>query len=183
MSKPSRRPNRRDRPRRVRTVASGARLHVVVATQPRPARASGVDLTHEVALVKAALLYADTVELVSPAAALLQTARALESATVSDALNLLSALDPTTLGHLGGGGLPTNWRDLVQVAQMLNALPPTQRSRLTDGADQKAIAELLSIVRGFEDHARQLCDVSRHPGRPNPRTVGSGVRHFRGCGW
>lgn len=156
----SRRESRRDRPRRVKAVVSSSRLHLVVATQPRPVPGGVVDLSHEVALVKAALLYADTVELVSPGAQLMEGTRAMGGASVDDTLQLLASLDPSTLRHLGGKDLPPNWLTIIQGARLLATLAPAQRRELAGGADPEAIDELVAMVRGFEGPAGQLRDIA-----------------------
>jgi hypothetical protein len=144
----------------VRYVASDSALRVLIATQPRPA-GSGVDLASDVALTKAALLYADSVELVSPGAAMIASAGALESATTSDAVGLLGQLDQRTLSHLGGASLPDNWLQIVQGVMALNQLTPAARqAALGDYADDPHVAELLDKFRDLSGPTEQLRTIA-----------------------
>lgn len=148
MGKPSRRPNRRNRPKRVRYVAAGSRLRVVIATQPKSTGA-GVDLTSDLALTKAALLYADSVELVSPGAAMIGALGALEFATTSDALDILSSLDQDTLQHLGGASLQGDWRQAVDAMRAVEQMPPAVKRQLLDATPE--LSGALEAVRKLDD--------------------------------
>ncbi|MBO0609878.1 hypothetical protein [Myceligenerans salitolerans] len=136
-------------------MAAGSGLRVVIATQPK-ATDGGVDLAADLALTKAALLYADTVELVSPGAAMIAATRALESATTSNALDVLESFDHDTLQRLGGP-LSDNWRQIVETVKAVDQAPALKR-QLLDASPK--LAELFEIVRGFDDSALRLRSVA-----------------------
>src|SRR5699024_4528817 len=54
-------------------------LHMVLATLP-VSNSEGLDLSREVALVRSAVLYADTIDLISPAGSILSTVDGLQAA-------------------------------------------------------------------------------------------------------
>lgn len=160
MSKPSRRANRRDRPRRVRYVASGPELKVAIVTSPRSDE-HGVSLEADVALTKAALLYADKVELMSPAAAMVANTASFGQASEDDLLSLLTSLDPATLAHLGGGNLPDNWLQIVTGMRALAALPvATQRALLGPDATPELLATLASTRDAFAGPMQQMREMA-----------------------
>lgn len=160
MGKESRRANRRDRPRRVRYVASGPELKVVIATSPRSNK-SGVSLEADVTLAKAALLYADKIELVSPGAAMVASVATMGDASETDLLDLLAGLDRKTLAHLGGGSLPDDWKQKVAAMRLMGALPPaTQRALLGEHATPEVLAVLASTRDAFTAPMQQMRTVA-----------------------
>lgn len=74
------------------TALSSTALHMSVATAPSNAV---LDLGAEIRQTQAALLYADSVTLISPRAALIQTVADIENATSMELLELLVAVAPT----------------------------------------------------------------------------------------
>ncbi len=161
MSKPSRRESRRNRPKLVRYVDANSQLRVVVATQPTCAHGVPVDLSHDIALVKAALLYADHVELVSPGAATVTSAGGLQTATTADAIELLATMDPATLAHLGGKDLPDNFAQLVQGALGLSQTPTDQVGRVPgEDVSDEFVADLRAHVDGLQAPTQQLRELA-----------------------
>ncbi len=145
----------------MRFVDSGAQLRVVVVTQPTVARSVPVDLSHDVTLVKAALLYADHVELVSPGAAMVTSAGGLQAATTADALELLGTLDAATLAHLGGNNLPDNWVQMAQGALVLSKMPTDQvRKALGEDVSDEFLADLRARVASLQEPTQRLREVA-----------------------
>jgi hypothetical protein len=94
-------------------------LRVSIITSPKSA-ARGPLLHRDVELTKAALLYADEVELVSPGAAMLGSVAALAGGGMPALLEMFSALDDETLAHLNQGKeMPANFREMLPLLPML----------------------------------------------------------------
>lgn len=89
------------------------RLSIVVS--PTSAQGS-ISLRKEVELVRAAALFADHIEIVSPVAELLGGMTAAFYASDTASVELLLSLDDSTVKHLGWANLPPNWRDLLRRA-------------------------------------------------------------------
>lgn len=160
MGKQSRRANRRDRPRRVRYATVGPELRVVIATSPR-SDARGVSLEADVSLAKAALLYADKVELVSPGAAMVASMASLGHGSEADLLHLLGSLDRKTLAYLGGGSLPENWQEIVAAMRLMGDLPvEAQRVLLGEHATPEVLATFASTRDAFKGPMEQMRTVA-----------------------
>lgn len=118
MGKQSRRQSRRERPGRQRGVPKP--LQVVIGTAPH-SDFTGPSMESDLRLVRSAVLYADTVHLVSPAAAMLGSVSALAAGDELDVLQLVTSLDDGTIAHLAGNNLPDNWRDAVTRMALLGS--------------------------------------------------------------
>lgn len=157
MGKTSRRESRRNRPKHIRYVAEGQRLKILIATQPR-SRPGGVDLSGDIALVKAALLYADSVELLSPGVSMLSEVGGLQQATAIDALGLLASLDEQTLAHLGATDLPPETFQALRGVLALQSLTRAQRRELLGGyADDPEVKRFLeSTAESLQGPTEQI---------------------------
>jgi hypothetical protein len=94
-------------------------LRVSVITSPS-SHAGGPVLDRDIELVKAALLYADEVELVSPGAAMLGSVAALAGGGMPALLEMFSALDDETLGYLNQGkAMPENFREMLPLLPII----------------------------------------------------------------
>jgi hypothetical protein len=123
MSKQSRRPGRRNRAGRLKFGQGPTPLKVVIATSPKSSL-DGPTVREDVSLVRSAILYADHVELVSPAAAMLGSVAGLASGDEENLFQFLLSLDDETMSRLNGGGqLSANWREAIQV---MTAMTPDQ---------------------------------------------------------
>lgn len=112
-------------------------------------------------LAKAALLYADKVELVSPGAAMVASVAGLGEASEADLLDLLGSLDRKTLAHLGGGSLPDDWQQKVAAMRLMGSLPTaTQRALLGEHATPDVLATLASTRDAFAGPVRQMRAVA-----------------------
>lgn len=80
------------------------RLRMTVVVHPESAsRERGVVSLHrEVQAIRAAILYADEIEVVSPASEMLMGVRAFAETSDAPALDVLKSLDPVSLEQLGG---------------------------------------------------------------------------------
>lgn len=136
MSKPSRRASRRNRTRRTRS--SAQQLSVAVVTYPASIP-GGVSLRKDVELVRAAILYADEVQLVSLGAVTLAGVLQLASGDGTELLALLASLDDATVEALGGGTLPAGWRELLQAMPALASGPVLDALGL--GAEKRQFLE------------------------------------------
>ena len=97
MGKPSRRENRRNRKKDRQVPLSG--LKVAVATTP--GSSSSLSVVKELELVKAAVLYADQVSLLSPVAALTLGVHQLTISDDEQLLDFMFSLDDRTLSRIG----------------------------------------------------------------------------------
>ena len=141
----------------------------MIATAPQ-SDARGGSLKADVTLTKAALLYADKVELVSPGAAMVASVAALGEGSEADLLNLLGSLDRKTLAHLGGGNLPDNWQEIVAAMRLMGDLPlEVQRVLLGEHATPEVLATFASTRDAFKGSMEQM------------RTVASGLIETSGA--
>ena len=170
MGKQSRREGRRNRHQRRRMGPGTTRtgLTLIVATSPVSIE-DGNFLAHDLELVRAALLYADTVELISPVAQMVSGISALQSASPDGWLDLLSQLDDATLTHVGVEGGPTEFRDAIAKYRGLAGLPRARRREILG----KHNSELQDIQRAFAQHLdtsdgprQQLTAVLERAGAP-----------------
>lgn len=156
MGKKSRRAGRRNRPRRpklaARSTVDGLRL--VVATSPE-AISDGRFLEHDLRMIRSALLYADTVELVSPVANMLGGAAALHEGGPDAWIELLASLDDDTLHLVVADRDPAEFRSLLKTWQELSQMPRAQRRRVLGPHD--------SILRTLEEGFRQTVDGTKGP--------------------
>lgn len=152
MTKKRKQPNRahvRTKP----TVSEAIRpLRVSIVTSPK-SQPGGPILHRDVELTKAALLYADEVELVSPGAAMLGSVAALAEGGIPALIELFESLDDETLGSLNQGKpMADNFRE------MLPLLP------LMMDPDVAKLAGIEDEVQGFssqlEEAQAQLAEVA-----------------------
>ena len=143
MSKPSRRPNRAIRPKgrrarrsQMKLTPSGG-LHLVVATVPN----GSMSLEHDLQPVRSALLYADTVEFLSPLALLVSFTEQLASGDIEVVAATLAQLDDDTAAYLLPDGLDRDAvLEVLSLINQVNALPRAVRRKHVS-------AELTSEVR------------------------------------
>jgi hypothetical protein len=92
-------------------------------------------------MVRSALLYADTVELLSPAAVMVGSVAALHDSDADGWLGLFDGFDDATLTHLGLDGDPAEFRQVLAQYRSLAALPRAQRRALLGrhGAEMQAV--------------------------------------------
>lgn len=92
--------------------AEGPPLKVAIVTDPASS-AEGVSLARDVDLVKAAVLYADEVQLVSVGAAMIAGIAQFAEGDGGGVLSLFTGMDDETLEHYTGAPLPAGWREAV----------------------------------------------------------------------
>lgn len=96
---------------------------VSIVTTPQ-ANSAGVSVHGDVELVKAALLYADKVELISMGTGMIGSVAAVSEGGTEAMLALLTSLDDDVLEHMNGGSsLPDGWRQLVPLMVGLSGTP------------------------------------------------------------
>lgn len=128
-------------------------------------------LGRDLRLVRAAIMYADHVQLISPGAQMIQQIAPLGNATGLDAAVMLKALDDETIAYLSGGdGFPEGWQEMLDLLMSFDAdgwvglgeLSGTDLSELgeirqgMDAAFTEAAAELRATIT-------DLVDVSGYP--------------------
>ncbi|WP_146072534.1 hypothetical protein [Arthrobacter sp. 4R501] len=158
MGKQSRRLSRKNRTKFAASVTDG-NLRIVVATTPTTV-GSGVTLIPDLKLIRAALLYADHVELISPSATMLEGLNDLRSGGVPAFLALAAGLDDETLKYRIKGDDPAQTREMINRLLEYRALTRQERRSLDvstqaayQGAEQ-GLAGLYSAIgtREIEDH-------------------------------
>lgn len=143
-----RQPNRLRR--RTMPTIKEEQVRVAVATSPSTSDGS---IASDVALAKAALLYADEVEMVGLGVSLLEELRQRTNGPVGT-LGLLRALDNEALEYVQGPSasrMPENWRTLV------DQFAAADISTLPDEA-KKLFLDAQATLEEFNDGARPLVD-------------------------
>lgn len=122
-------------------------LKILVATGPEQ-NADGITVQADVRLVRAALLYADEVELISPSALMIASVAAASAQGPDFLFELMETLDDDTLRYLGYDGDLDEMRVAMASIRVLNALPRPQRRNLL-GAEKSR--EIRAMVQGLAD--------------------------------
>ena len=116
----------------------GTGLELLVA--PSPTSGPGAKfLDRDLSLIRAGLLYADRVELLSPSALMLSGVASISDPTAMIAL--LNQLDADTLAHLGLRGDPAKFQAVLLQLQATMRLSREQRRSLT-AAQRSALDEV-----------------------------------------
>lgn len=154
MGKRGRRARREGRARRVPTRSP---LTVAVVTHPS-SRKAGVSLHGDADLVRASVLYADHVELVSMGALMVATQAQLAAGDGSELLRLITELDDQTLQALAPN-FPTDQSELIrQFPPLLNS-PALDRVGL--GRERRALkAQLAEAQAGLRRRTDSLLEKS-----------------------
>lgn len=167
---------RQKRPRRdkrskasVRIEASGG-LTIVIATGPQQG-SRGLSVEEDVRLVRSALLYADKVELISPAALMIASLAAGAAQGPDFVFELMGTVDEDNLRRLGFRGDIAEMRSaLVQIKQV-NAMPRAERRKLLGAAGSRQLREMVAELvgqflhgeDGFEAVANNLWEQAGAP--------------------
>lgn len=132
-------------------------LKMTVATYPT-SDAGGISLARDVDLVKAAVLYADEVELISAGASMLSGMRNLSDAGAVGLAQVLMELDDETLRYVGGDILPDGWRETLLPAMVAISLEPEVLRSLPGGDEitDDTFAELREAAQGMDEVTAQL---------------------------
>lgn len=157
----SRRAGRANRPRPPRRRIAGPPidpLKIVVAAVPSSGRRS---LHNEVELVRAAILYADEIELVSPAAQMVSSVASLADGDIYGLFNILAELPDDLLQFMndGNSSLPSNWREILPAALIAIQMGPDGLRRLP-GGDQITQAQLDQMA-GFNGQFDEIMGTMR----------------------
>lgn len=147
-----RREPRRER-RRTKETLSEAPIKVAIATTPQSGNAGRRALDQDTELTKAALLYADEVELVSLSVSMFDELRQIIDAGELGGYGLLASLDDDTINYLATRSgsentLPPNWRETLAAA--LTVPPEALEALGIEGADQ--LRELRDVAA---EHGRR----------------------------
>jgi hypothetical protein len=107
-------------------------------------------LADEIDLAEAALLYADEVEIVSLSVAMLDGLRTVTQDGSNGMFDLIDALGPDVVAHLGGGNLPSDWRS--QFDRMMTLDPDLVEQ--IDPSAASTVHEIQDQVRAMSERAR-----------------------------
>lgn len=140
------------RANRIRHLKPTPQLNLSIVTYPSVDVANS--MAREIELVKAAVLYADHVELFSINGAMIGSVVAAGQ-NASSVLAMLAAIDDETLAGLGAPGLPSSWRQyapilggLLDNPELVNALAPEVGRELVEMSRSLTtgpLAELQSV--------------------------------------
>lgn len=139
--------NKRRPPRR-KTKPDVIRTHLAVITSPSSGGGQ-VNLHGDVALAKAAALYADSIEILSLGQQAVQSLADFSGGPDENILALMTSLDDKTLQHLAGGSDPAQLR---QAVALIGQLDPAQLQALSRTSPE------LAGLEGFADVLRQSRD-------------------------
>jgi len=162
------------------TVGEAVRpLRVSIITSPK-SHPNGPVLHRDVELVKAALLYADEVELVSPGAAMLGLVAGLAEGGIPALIELFGSFDDETLGDLNQGKpMPDNFREMLPLLPLL--MDPGRRETHGDRGRRQRILVRAGGSASPARRGRREPHLGPGSGRTDPR-LGVGVskpRHGR----
>jgi len=151
-----RREPRRERKRSKETL-SEAPIKVAIATTPQTSSGDRRALDQDTELTKAALLYANEVELVSLGISMFDELRQVIDAGELGGYGLLASLDDDTINYLATRGgtkrseLPSDWREMIGAA--LTTSPEALESLGVEGADT-----LREFQETAAEHGRRMQD-------------------------
>lgn len=130
--KSSRTPNRgRVRTRPTVRERPALPLKVAVVTYPATHVGGGITVQADSALVKAAVLYADEIELISLGAAMIGAMASLAQGGSDALLDVMRSLDESTMQRISGGaGFPVEALDLIPLIQAFGRTPEGQEAGL-----------------------------------------------------
>lgn len=137
------------------------RLNVAIATYPESG-AGGVTLANEVNLVKASLLYADKIELVSIGYSMLDAVRQVADTGVVGMIQVLTCLDDETIANLGWN-MPLGWRETMLPAFAIMSLDDDVLRALPGGDEisEEVFRNKQEASQGLSDAATQLQETAR----------------------
>ena len=152
--KDRKRPKLRRERRRIKETVSEAPIRVAIATTPQSSREDRRALDQDVELTKAALLYADEVEIVSLGVSMFDELRQVIDAGELGGYGLLASLDDATIVYLaerGGsnGTLPPDWRETLGAALSID--PGLVEAFGVEGAE-----ELRQLQEAAAEHGREM---------------------------
>lgn len=136
VSRKVRKPPRRERHRTKTTISEAPPppVTVTIVTYPNTDEQGRITVRSDVDLVKAALLYADRVELVSVSSSLLTSLMTFSEGGEDALVALLSELPDENVRALGGAKLPENWREILPFVVPLMRSPMAESLGLGDTA-------------------------------------------------
>jgi hypothetical protein len=141
LTRRDRKPPRRERRRTAETIV---RTRVAVITSPDN-QGTTLSLKHEVDLVKAALLYADTVEVLSLGNQMVRDVNTFAAGDSTNLYALLASLDDSTLLHLDPNVRDVDqWRQLVPMLMTLD--PDALRSVAAGDPELSELAEFADLL-------------------------------------
>lgn len=127
------------------------RMTVIVHPESAVKQHGVVTLQREVQAIRAAILYADEIEVVSPATEMLLGMKEFAATSDAPVLDLLHSLDTSTLEQLSG-------RDGDEMKNVLNLLPALQNPAFNDLLEQSGSDEIEELRRSaaeFQDKMGQ----------------------------
>lgn len=156
MGKDRKRREPRREHKRTKETLSESPIKVAIATTPQSGAGDRRSLDQDTELTKAALLYADEVELVSLAVSMFDELRQVLDAGELGGYGLLASLDDDTINYLAtrdgsGNALPPDCRQTIEAA--LSVRPEALEALGIEGADQLRELREAAGVHGREMQA------------------------------
>ena len=144
---------------RRRTKPTLVRTHLAIVTGIDNA-ARGPSVHHEIELVKAGLLYADTIEVLSLSSRMVRDVVSFSNNEPGALLNLIASLDDQTLARMGGGKVAEN-RELLRALFMIN--PEAVRALASTSPESAAgMADLAGLLEEVGNQAASaMGDIQR----------------------
>lgn len=149
--------SRKLRPPRKRTAQDVVRTHLAIITSPT-SNATNVSLHADVELAKAAVLYADTVEILSLGRQMVQSLRDFSDGPDTGLFALMESLDDDVLRHVSGGGDPS---DLRAASKMMAGLDPEALRALTSNPEFAGLTEFADSLEQAQTQAATSMDEFR----------------------
>lgn len=141
--------------RRTKETLSDAPIKVAVATTPQSGREGRRALDQDVELTKAALLYADEVEVVSLGVSMFDELQQVIDAGELGGYGLLASLDDETIAYLANRSaseVPPDWRETLTKA--LSVSPEALESLGVEGAQQLRELQAAAAEHGRDTQER-----------------------------
>jgi hypothetical protein len=138
----SRRKRAARRPRRT-TAETVVSTHIAVFTWPG-GDGQSISVQHDIELVKAALFYADDVEVLSPANQAVRDINKFAAGDSTNLLALLTSLDDDTLRHLGAEGDLDQYRQLLPMLSTLD--PDAMRALAASSPEMRDLVDFADVL-------------------------------------
>ena len=150
------------RSRRVKArafVMSAGDLKITIATSPTVS-GSRVSVENDVRLVRSALLYADSVELISPSALMIASLAVAASQGTQFLFDLIDNMDDETLASLGWDDVATQRKMMTAALAMYRMPRADRRKAFGPGKDKEFRAEMQTLLEVFTHGAQSFSKIA-----------------------
>jgi hypothetical protein len=118
-----------------------------------------ISVQHDIELVKAALLYADDVEVLSPANQAIRDINQFAAGDSNNLLALFSSLDDDTLRHLGAEGDLDQYRQLLPMLSALDS--DAMRALATSSREMRDLVDFADVLDESQSKLASTMDEMR----------------------